>query len=252
MRSVCLTLASILLLTLSFACKKEEKRQPSSGASTVPGAIKGIVKLYDESGTTLANASGITVSLLGTSITFTTPEDGKFMLSNIPAGTYNLKYSKKGYGYFIEQVLITGNGTLNLYTRELYQLSSETVHTLIYDGYDSTTTSYNFTVNLKPSSYTNTKLTIVFPFSPVAEVNITDPSIKIQYEQALRWPNVSFVNWIGKIKVPKACFNQFIKKTIYLKAFITIGNPTIMDPETGLYYYSNFTDVSPEISFKTL
>lgn len=252
MKSIPLILSSILLLTLSFACKKEDKRPSSSSKAAMIGALSGIVKLHDETSSSLPNASGVVVNLLGTTISFTTLDDGKFKLSNIPAGTYNLRCSKNGFGYFIEQVLITGNGTLNLYSKDLYQVSSEAVNNLTFDGYDSTATSYNFTVTLKPSSYTNSKLTIVMPFSSIPEVNITDTTKKIQYEQVLRWSNVSFVNWVGKISVPKIYFDQYSKNTVYLKAFITVGSPSNKDPETGLYYYSNFTDVSPEIKFKTL
>jgi hypothetical protein len=251
MRTVKLFLVIITLTSIIGACKKEPKRVSSSGSGITPGVIKGVIKLYDECNTPIKSMEGVEVSLVGTSNSVVTLADGKYQLT-APTGTYNIKYSKKGFGHYIGQVLVTGNGTFSPDPVSLYQLSSGAVNTLIYNDYDSTSGCYNFTVTLKSIPSASKQIDLVIPFSATPGVNATDPSTKIQYDGYLIWNLVNFSTMIGKISIPKSEFRDYSKQHVYIRAFVTIqGAGKIMDQETGIKYFGNFTDVSPEINFKT-
>jgi hypothetical protein len=243
------SLVCILVCISFFACKKEVKRHPS-GASSIPGTVRGIVKLYDESDEIMPNKEGVVVSIEGTSISFTTREDGRYTLTDIPAGTYNIKYSKKGFGCAIEQILITGNGILDMRFVDLHQVPIEEVSGIRFDGYDSLAAAYNFTISLK-SGFSDSKLNVVLPFSIQPDVNMTNPDFKIQYELAPKVTATNFMNQVARVQLPKKYFSKYPRKIIFLKAFIATGEANIYDPISGLYYYSAFSEASPEISFKT-
>lgn len=239
----------ILVCTSFLACKKEPKRQ-TVNAGTPPGTIKGVVGLYDENGISIPNAAGVVVSLGGTSISATTQDDGKFTLSNVPTGTYNINISKKDYGYITEQVLVTGNGTLNLNRKKLYHVSSDIIESFTYTGYDSVLKVYNFTTKLK-SIVPKVKCSYVIVYSALPDLNATNLEKKLQYGTNFDNCCQLFENGVNKVSMGMDFLGSYSKKTIYMKAFVTVsGSPTVTDQETGKVFYTNFTDPSPEISVK--
>ena len=68
-------------------------------APVLTGSIIGFVNSYDESGSPVSK-SGVTVTIDNTTpaITATTNADGKFEFSAVKAGTYNLSFTRSGYG----------------------------------------------------------------------------------------------------------------------------------------------------------
>jgi len=87
----------ILIILLSLAgCESNSLLDPSNSANII-----GSVNLYDE-GTTLLPKDGMTVSVDGANsvISSKTNEAGAFTLNNVPFGTYNITFSKTGYGTF--------------------------------------------------------------------------------------------------------------------------------------------------------
>ncbi|AQG78972.1 hypothetical protein AWR27_06305 [Spirosoma montaniterrae] len=71
-----------------------------SSADLPKGDITGFVKLHDEFGTPKADNAGMIVSLEGLQTAFparTRPE-GRFTITNAPAGLYNLSYRKEEFG----------------------------------------------------------------------------------------------------------------------------------------------------------
>ena len=67
-------------------------------ANNTRGNIAGLILLYDEDGKTLTNRSGVTVSIDNSTVSTKTGIDGKFLFDSIPAGTYDISYSKEGFG----------------------------------------------------------------------------------------------------------------------------------------------------------
>lgn len=239
----------ILVCTCFFACKKEPKRQ-TINAGTTPGTVKGNIILFDEEGVSLPSSAGVTVSLAGTSISVTTQDDGKYTLSNVPAGTYDINISKKDYGHVTEQVLVTGNGTLNLNVKKLYHVSSDIMESFSFAGYDSILKVYNFVAKLK-SVVPKAKRSYVMVYSALPDLNATDPGKKLQYGTNFVNCCQLFENGVNKLMLGETLFNAYSKKIIYVKAFVTVnGSPTVTDLETGKVFYTNFTNPSPEISVK--
>ena len=82
----------INVLIFLLGCKKSEE------GIFLKGNIVGFVHLTDENGKVVEDKSGVNVSIEGLTNSANTNEIGRFELTNVPAGTYNLIYSKTGYG----------------------------------------------------------------------------------------------------------------------------------------------------------
>lgn len=123
---------TFLLLLISFlSCKN------SSTDNIVPATdadITGFVLLYDEAISLLDN-SGMKVSIQGSSplISATTDANGKFVLSDVPFGTYTLVYEKTGYGTYKKPDVVhstDGSPTFLSNTPSLGKVSTTTVTNL--------------------------------------------------------------------------------------------------------------------------
>jgi hypothetical protein len=80
--------------TISFVACDQSDVSPLSG-----DLIGRVGALMDEFGKLIADKSGYEVRLEGTipELTATTDEDGKFSIVDLPAGTYNLVFSRSGF-----------------------------------------------------------------------------------------------------------------------------------------------------------
>ena len=119
------TILSIFCITaLAVSCKKEKVEGPQGPAGTngtngingssSPGTLAGKITQYDQNGipyTTGLNTT--TVSIDGTSYSTVTDTSGKYTISNVPPGIYDLELKKTGAGLVkIKQIIFPGNGTL--------------------------------------------------------------------------------------------------------------------------------------------
>jgi hypothetical protein len=93
----------VILLILAIACGKNS----TQNSIVVPNLIQaenkranisGQVLLYDEEGSALPDNSGVKISIDNSTISTTTKADGKWQLDSIPFGTYDISYSKEGFG----------------------------------------------------------------------------------------------------------------------------------------------------------
>src|SRR5437764_14365972 len=92
---------------LFSGCKETTVVSPAA-----PGNITGYVQLYDTLSQPLADQSGVTVSLPGTSISAQSDRSGKWTLQNVPPGTYTIFFSKDGYSSMKDfNLQFIGNGT---------------------------------------------------------------------------------------------------------------------------------------------
>ncbi|HRH47690.1 MAG TPA: carboxypeptidase-like regulatory domain-containing protein [Panacibacter sp.] len=92
-------LAFCLTLFFFAGCNKSDYIPVHGGGGGSKEKIIGTVYLFDD----LANDapdSNMTVTIDGTAFTTTTDSSGKYSFKDVPAGTYNLTYSKPGYGTY--------------------------------------------------------------------------------------------------------------------------------------------------------
>jgi len=119
-----LIISNILILLLG--CDKSEEN------IFLKGNIIGFVYLVDETGYEVENKSGVNISIEGLTSSAITNEDGRFELSDVPAGTYNIIFNKSGYGTYkrFSFQFIGGNVPAFLYETTLYEKPTIEVQSL--------------------------------------------------------------------------------------------------------------------------
>jgi hypothetical protein len=90
----------ILCLLFSYCALAgcSDSSEDVSTASSQKGPVSGYVGLIDAQGNSIADRSGVTVSVSGTSITATTDGTGKWTAPDIPLGIHTITFSKSGFG----------------------------------------------------------------------------------------------------------------------------------------------------------
>lgn len=91
------------LLVLAMGCGKDSGNHSIAVPDIVQAQqnranIQGMILLYDEEGNRQTDMSGVTVSIDNSTVSTKTGADGKWTLDSIPYGTYDISYSKDGYG----------------------------------------------------------------------------------------------------------------------------------------------------------
>ena len=97
---------SFMLILFITSCSSNDDEP----AAATKANISGSVNLYNES-TDPVDKSNMTVSVLGTMpmISAVTNTEGRFVLSNVPFGTYTLEYTKNGYGTYKKFGVVHGS-----------------------------------------------------------------------------------------------------------------------------------------------
>jgi hypothetical protein len=98
----------VLLVVFFFGCKDS-----STNSGSIPGDIIGTIYQVDDTlYQPMSDKSGVNVSLVGTLYSTLSDSSGKWHLTNIPAGTYTIRFSKGGYVSSTRQDFVfSGNGT---------------------------------------------------------------------------------------------------------------------------------------------
>jgi Carboxypeptidase regulatory-like domain len=91
------------LLVLAIGCGKDSGNHSIAVPDVVLAQqnranIQGMILLYDEEGNRQTDMSGVTVSIDNSTVSTQTSADGKWTLDSIPYGTYDISYTKQGYG----------------------------------------------------------------------------------------------------------------------------------------------------------
>jgi hypothetical protein len=118
---------SFILILFITSCSSND----DSPAAATRANISGSVNLYNES-TNQVDNSNMTVSVLGTMplISAVTDAEGKFVLSNVPFGTYTFEYTKNGYGTYKKFGVVhgtNGQATALTATPSLGQVSTTSI-----------------------------------------------------------------------------------------------------------------------------
>jgi hypothetical protein len=93
MRRFHLLLPVALLLCGIPACQ-----QAPTAASVMTGTLKGGVTLFDQNLAPTTDGSGVTVTFEGSGYSTTTDSTGLWTMDGLPTGTYDITYSRQGYG----------------------------------------------------------------------------------------------------------------------------------------------------------
>jgi hypothetical protein len=98
MRRLHLLLPAALLLCGLYACQETPTTASSPVTTEVTGTLQGRITVRDDDGNKVSDASGVTVSLDGTSFSATTDASGHWTIDSLPTRAYDITYSKSGYG----------------------------------------------------------------------------------------------------------------------------------------------------------
>jgi len=114
------------------------------------GSITGLVNSADENGTQLSKA-GVLVTLDGVTpaVTATSDVDGRFTLTNVRNGTYNLTFSRAGYATFRRLAVshVGGDQPTFLGTSILSQLSTPVITTFTNGAPSTAQVNVNLIIN---------------------------------------------------------------------------------------------------------
>lgn len=86
----------------------------TNGSPTL-GSMVGAISLLDTQGQPLADFSGANVALDNTNISATTRTDGTFTIGNVPAGTYDITFTKAGFGTSKAISVVYAGGPASIY-----------------------------------------------------------------------------------------------------------------------------------------
>lgn len=92
MKTCRLLFITLLFIIITLSCEKK------NDSEYFRGNLVGFVKLVDEFGAESQDKSGVEVQILNHSYHATTNNYGRFEMSNLKAGTYNISFNKPQYG----------------------------------------------------------------------------------------------------------------------------------------------------------
>lgn len=205
--------------------------------SDTKGSITGFVTLYDSEGNKLTDFSGVTVSLENQSIVSTTDQYGKFVLTGVKKGIYNIYFDKTGYGtrkLISYQFLGSGDaflGSTYISKIPLYSVSAVTSTTSTTAG--TVTLNFSFT-GTTPTGTKNIKY-FILDNSLVSN----DPQ-KYQYVG-----NTNLSSTAVSLVISKATFTlagyTTSGQTVYMVLYSDSYNYNVsyVDVNTGKYFYTS-------------
>lgn len=161
------TIASVLF----FSCSK------SDDETIVPttAAISGSVILYDEA-TTLLDKSNMNVKVVGTTplIQTTTNAEGKFVLPEVPFGTYTLEYSKSGFGTFKKIGVVHGTNGQATVISPIPSLGQQSTTTVTDVSAAVSNNQVKLLITTNPAGNTGNRRYVRYFLSTNAQVSATN------------------------------------------------------------------------------
>jgi hypothetical protein len=222
----------VSILILMTGCKKGDI---GPAGPSLTGDLIGYAFLYDVNGNQLVDNSSITVSIDGNNISATTAADGRWVLSGIKTGTYNLTFTKAGYGtHKTIGMEFVGGGQAYYGSEYLYQIPSFTI-----TGLSATTSTGQVNIagtlygSLPTSYYRYIRLFIgTSPTVSSDPKNYAFTNLVYAYNSS-----TSFSSTIDKQTINYSGISS--GQTIYIVAYAasSYGYDSYIDITTGKYYY---------------
>src|SRR5438046_1996590 len=102
--------ALVLILVALASCSGTESVTPVS-----TGRISGFIRLADSNCVLAHSSAGITIQIVGSTLSTTTDDTGHWEFSGLPAGYYSFYFGKPGYTHQIfSDIAFLGTGVLNV------------------------------------------------------------------------------------------------------------------------------------------
>lgn len=162
----------------------------SCGSDSISGpsgtALSGTVALQDAWGNDLADFSGVTVSVGGSSLQAVTDENGSWRIDDVPAGRYDVTLAKATFGTMriLDQAVVGSTTT----APKITMASTPTVQALIDSIYVDTLGGISFYFvdgHLSPRPPANSKLAVAVIFLSKSATVSPDPASYDQWNASL-------------------------------------------------------------------
>lgn len=240
---------NVLVLSSLSSCTKTDGGGGGGGVSTTKGPISGTVAIYDDKGNQNADdKAGVKVEVLnGTTVVSSalTLTSGKYVLANIPYGSYALRFSRNDMGTYklfnITHQYNSANpsqGT-TISTAQLGLLSTTEVTGLVYAG-----NTYNgapgaaFTLTVNPDPNTNNRA--YFRIFVSTDAGVSKDAYGVATElRSLISNNAT----IGFTKDDLTLLGLSTGQTVYIRVYGDSFQANVYtDPDTGKKVYPNLND----------
>ena len=240
-RSFAILTVSILFMALP-GCEEEGPQGPAG--PVLSGDLIGYAILTDLSGSQLPDRSGVTVTAEGTNISDVSDSTGRWVLTNLPTGTYTIAYSKTGYGTRKGMgYQFVGGGQTSYGTTYLYQIPGFTV-----TGLSATPSGDNVTISLTLTGLLPTASRYVQVFIGTSAAVSSDPkNYRSTFSLGIAGTSTTFTGDIPS----QSLFHSYgfsAGQTAYVVAYaMGSGSGSYLDLETGRYWYSSLNPVPSNV-----
>jgi hypothetical protein len=216
---------------------------------SINGSVSGFVTLVQTNGTTLANPSGATVAIQGTSLSTTTDSIGKWTISGLTTGTYTVNYSMSGYGSSeLADFQFTGGDTDFLAKVTLAQPPNFTVALDTVKSVPDSNSLFVFFTTSVPQKMGDTRVLVAVGTSP--DVSASNPNDYL-YSVIYTSTNASLSEHIYESDLEYAGFTSGM--TVYVVAYpLAYGDAaneysSYVDHNTGRTVYTSLGATSQVI-----
>jgi hypothetical protein len=230
--------AGIILFSffLISSCSKEGPMGPEGpagpSAADLTGSLVGFVTIYDEFGVAVADKSGVTITVDGTTppLTATTNTNGKYQIDNLPTGTWDLVFSKTGCAtYKSLGFSFVGGVKPRVFNMILSQLTSTLITNLDVSQYSATQMSINLTISpATPAGYYRYIRFYYSKNNPVTSTNYLSTSY-------LSTTSASLVNYLRSFDKATFPTGTTMYMVAYGESYYSYG---YQDLTSGLYNYT--------------
>ncbi|MGQ1945471.1 hypothetical protein ACT3CD_00035 [Geofilum sp. OHC36d9] len=237
------TLIILNLFIFLFGCDKSDDNLSFSGE------IIGFVNLIDNNGVEIEDKSSVKVSIEGSGNSVITDEDGRFELTNVKAGTYNIIYDKADYGLYklFSYQFIGGDVPAFIDIKELYELPNVEFVNLDMAYTDEGTVFSNNGINFffETTETYNIRFTAFFDHSE--DVSKSNYDYKFTYSTySFSSPLTEFLTYVGIDNSP------YTKgETVYIKVYFCnfYEDNMVYDYDIEDYMYTSYIEASDVIKF---
>lgn len=147
-----------ILLCGIFACHESPTTSIAPPTASVPtGTLKGGITVRDQNLDPATDASGVTVTFEGSGYSTFTDSEGLWSMDSLPSGTYDITYSKQGYGtirQFGYQFVGGGTAYMTGWHFEVFpetQVTISAVEPVLIDSAQSETGREQLRLNITPT-----------------------------------------------------------------------------------------------------